>query len=195
MKKYFDFFKRNLIAEIFRPSNLLPRVHWSRVYGIIKKNFFYFYNNNLKLKAKYREFLKLTKYSTSKPGSPAKQNEQKQACQIIVQLIDATNLVPMKYRRLLIMDVLPLLKEGLFAEEQIFSVLRSIQNYENRLEYLEKDTNLSAPNKKQPQHMDDTDSDDYFENFDGQKWQELLVELSDKLADNFSLKSIEIATN
>jgi hypothetical protein len=140
--------------------------------------------NSFKLKAKYREFLKLTKYSNSKSGSSTKQNELKQATQIIVQLLEANNLVPVKYRRLLIMNVLPLVKEGLFNEDQIFSVLRSIQNYENRSEYLDNDFSLKKSDK--------IDEDD---DFDGQKWQELLVELSDKLADTFSLKSIEITAN
>ena len=90
------------------------------------------------------------------------------------------------------MDALPLVKEGLLSEEQIFSVLRSIQNFENRLDYLDKDMNMNVNTKKHVQDMNDSESDD---NFDGQKWQELLVELSDKLADSFSLKSIEIAAN
>ena len=98
----------------------------------------------------------------------------------------------MKYKRLVIMDALPLVKEGLLSEEQIFSVLRSIQNFENRLDYLDKDMNMNVNTKKHVQDMNDSESDD---NFDGQKWQELLVELSDKLADSFSLKSIEIAAN
>jgi hypothetical protein len=82
------------------------------------------------------------------------------------------------------MNVLPLVKEGLFNEDQIFSVLRSIQNYENRSEYLDNDFSLKKSDK--------IDEDD---DFDGQKWQELLIELSDKLADTFSLKSIEITAN
>lgn len=142
------------------------------------------YCDRLIFVAKYREFLKLTKYS-SKQGT-ARQTETKQASQIIVQLIEANNLVPLKYRRSLILDVLPLVKEGLFSEDQIFSVLRSIQNYENRIEYLEKDFNSNITKKQ----ADDSHAND---EFDGQRWQELLVELSDKLADSFSLKSIEIA--
>jgi hypothetical protein len=62
-------------------------------------------------KGKYKDFLKLTKYSTSKPGSPAHTAELKQATLIIVQLLEANNLVPMKYRRKLIMNVLPLVKD------------------------------------------------------------------------------------
>jgi hypothetical protein len=37
--------------------------------------------------------------------------ELKQAAGILVQLLEANNLVPVKYRRKFIMDVLPLVKE------------------------------------------------------------------------------------
>lgn len=142
------------------------------------------YCDRLIFLAKYGEFLKLTKYSTNKPGSAARQNDLKQAAQIIVLLNEANNLVPLKYRRALILDVLPLVREGVFSEEQIFSVLRSIQSYENRVEYLENDADLNQKYER--------DEEDESEN-SVHRWQELLVELSAKLAESFSLKSIEIS--
>ena len=77
------------------------------------------------------------------------------------------------------------------TEEQIFSVIRSIQNYENRIEFLSDD------NSKLNRHMGKKLNiievyDKAADQFDNMKWQELLVELGDKLADAFALKSIEI---
>ena len=66
------------------------------------------------LKGKYRDFLRLTKYSQSQTGTAKKNMETKQAATILVQLIEANNLVPVKYRQKLIIDILPLVKQVSF---------------------------------------------------------------------------------
>ena len=103
------------------------------------------------------------------------------------------------------MEVLPLVKENALNEEQIYSVLRSIQNYENRVEVFneteKKNFNRKINNKQM--RILDAESNypvlqksegkcEYTYSFDGGAFNELLVELAGKLSDSLSLKSVEI---
>lgn len=156
--------------------------------------------------SKYRDFLKLTKYSDLPLGSVRKLTELKQAAAILVQLLEANNLVPIKYRRKMIMDALPLVRENALNEEQIYSVLRSIQNYENRITFfpstdrepinkkISNELNILDVEANYPIYQKSSDADAEFSyNLDNMKWQELLVMLSEKLAESVAFKSVEIS--
>lgn len=165
------------------------------------------YCDRLIFMTKYRDFLKLTRYSNTPKGSARKMSELKQSSTIFVQLLEANNLVPLKYRRKLLMDTLPLVKENALSEEQIFSVLRSIQNHENRISFFDEKKTVENQNKKMskdlnildveasyPIYSKSTSNDsDFVYNLDNMKWQELILELSEKLSDTVSLKSVEIS--
>lgn len=156
--------------------------------------------------SKYKDFLKLTVYSNLQSGSIRKLTELKQAASILVQLLEANNLVPIKYRRKLIMDVLPLVRDNALSEEQIYSVLRSIQNYENRIKFFPITEN-TLKNKKYSDELNILDVEanypiyqkssstetEFTYHLDNMKWQELLVMLSEKLASTVALKSVEIS--
>ncbi len=102
------------------------------------------------------------------------------------------------------MEILPLVKENALNEEQIYSVLRSIQNYENRIEVF-NETGKKNFNRKineqirildvennYPVYQKSEGEFEYNYNLDGAKFNELLAELSVKLSDCLSLKSVEI---
>lgn len=138
------------------------------------------------------------------PGSVKRLTELKQAAAVLVQLLEANNLVPVKYRQRMIMEVLPLVKQSVLNEEQIYSVLRSIQNYDNRVEVFNEAEakNLNRKIAKQmrildaennyPVYCKSEDESEYKYNFDGMRFNELLVQLGEKLSDCLSLKSVEI---
>ncbi len=148
--------------------------------------------------------MRLIKYSKVQSATGKKITDLKQAAGILVQLLEANNLVPIKYRRRMIMEILPLVKENALNEEQIYSVLRSIQNYENRIEVF-NETGKKNFNRKineqirildvennYPVYQKSEGEFEYNYNLDGAKFNELLAELSVKLSDCLSLKSVEI---
>lgn len=163
------------------------------------------YCDRLIFLSKYRNFLKLTKYSTIQAGSARKLTELKQAAAILVQLLEANNLVPVKYRRTMIMDILPLVKANALDETQIYSVLRSIQNYENRIEVfndaeaknlsrrVNRDMQILDAENNYPVYRKSAGDSEYVYEFDSVEFDELLVELSVKLSECVALKSVEIA--
>lgn len=161
------------------------------------------YCDRLIFLSKYRDFLRLTVYSTLPSGSARKLTELKQAATVLVQLLEANNLVPVKYRQKLIMDVLPLAKENALSEAQIFSTLRAIQNYENRTKFFNESEqkNLNLKIQKQMRILDaesnypiyQKSNNQFNYELDNMKWQELLVVLSEKLANTVALNSVEVS--
>ena len=86
-------------------------------------------------------------------------------------------------------------------EDQIFSVMRSIQNFENRVEYFgEEISNISESKLENKLSQVEKEYFSFFENekrtnfeeVEAEHWKDLIGTLSEKLADAFAIKSIEI---
>ena len=89
--------------------------------------------------------------------------------------------------------------QKVFNEEQLFTILRIIQNYENRKDIFKegKKFNMSKKEMSQIDELIEIDQErqapiEIENNFDIKSWNEFLNDISHKVADNFVNSSIEV---
>ncbi len=87
----------------------------------------------------------------------------------------------------------------MFNEDQLFTILRVIQNYENRREIFKegKKFNLNGINSQYDTQEIEIDQEqqspiEVETNFDNKSWNELLNDIAHKVAENFVNSSIEV---
>ncbi|RNA06283.1 nuclear pore complex Nup85 [Brachionus plicatilis] len=135
------------------------------------------YSERLMFLNKYREFYKLAFSSTKCDRAES----LKQAASLLVQLLEVPNLIPFKFMKRILFQVHDLVDQNVFGEDQLFSVLKSIQFYENRRRFLTKNSNSSELNEC---NLDDEVAEE-------NKWKSLYEKLSIKIAENFVKNKIE----
>lgn len=171
------------------------------------------YCDRLIFLSKFREYMYLTKYST-KQEEKQLMADYKKAANLVIELFEERGLVPLKYQRRLIFATSLILKKGVFSEDQLTSLMRIIQNFENCLEYFyegsykksflkmrpdlrddESETNKenrAMPNKK---HLDENEnpSDEKecsIDDYNQTEWKKLQIEISQRLAEEFVKRPI-----
>jgi len=129
--------------------------------------------------SKYNEFFKLMNA-----------NKYKEAGVLVVQLLEAPQMIPILNKSDVVLELFELHSKDVFSEEQIFSLLRTIQNLEN-----ETKTQMmfnGSENKKLSQlpWLQNSASDERLT-----RWNQILNGLNTQLAQRFVDKSIEMSLN
>ncbi|CAF0837173.1 unnamed protein product [Brachionus calyciflorus] len=140
------------------------------------------YCDRLIFLSKYREFYKLAYYS-NKTDMSTKLDNFKQAGTLLLQLLEVQNLIPFKFRKRVLFHIPDLIQENVFNEDQLFAILRIIQNYENKKDFLTKNE------LKNEQDEIEIDNDDVSEEM---KWKFFYEKISQMIAENFVKNKIEL---
>lgn len=136
-------------------------------------------------KGKYKEFYILTRQSQQ----DGRLDSLRKAGTLLIQLLEAPKLVPYKYQRIVLYDLYQMIGEkSLFEESQLFSMLRIIQNYENRRDVFREGHRFNRHLQHAEIEMEEQPEparlnlDDKFDNL---KWKEFLSEIGNRVAESF----------
>ena len=88
--------------------------------------------------------------------------------------------------------------QKIFNEDQLFTILRIIQNYENRRDIFKEGKKFNQPTQHNTETSDIIEVDQLQQlievehGFDIKTWNELLNDITHKIADTFVSSSIEV---